>query len=849
MRIAQATKVLADSLTLQPALFYSVAFDPFSIDLPVAGIIPEVREQLAGHNTLIVNAPPGAGKSTLLPLALMEESWLSGKTILMLEPRRLAARTIAHRMADLLGENCGQRVGYRIRFENRVSAETRIEVVTEGILTRRLQNDNALDGVGLVIFDEFHERSLHADLALALCRDAQQVLRPDLRLLIMSATLNMPQLTELLDSPAVESQGRQYPVEIIYGNEADETLLPELMARAVLRAVHEQQGDILAFLPGEAEIRRCEELLRGQAGDLAIHPLYGLLPPQEQYMAIMPNPKGRRKVVLATSIAETSLTIEGVRVVVDSGFGRIQRFDARSGLSRLETVRISKDAADQRAGRAGRLSAGVCYRLWSNATQQRMAEHRVPEIVEADLTPLVLDLSVWGVQDVLSLTWLTPPPQAAVFFARNTLEQISATEKGKITAHGREIHQLACHPRIAHMLIKARHDNAAALATDLAAVLEERDPLPRESGIDINLRLEALRRARLNSGGGRFSRIEKVAASYRRLLDIAVENGPIDPFETGLLLAYAYPERIASARPGNNAQFQLANGKYAAAGHKDDLAHEPWLAVANMDLRDGLGKIFLAAPLNPKDLIELVKEQEVITWDTRRGGIIATRELRIGSIVLQSKPLPQPSPQLIEDALLNAVQKESESLLDFDEEMIQLQNRILSLRIWNPEQEWPDVSHAALMADLNWLRPYLGQVRKPDDLKKIKLADALLHALSWEQQQLLQRLAPARLQVPSGSNIRIEYFANGAAPVLAVRLQEVFGIADTPALNQNKNKVVMHLLSPGYKPVQVTSDLPSFWNTMYHEVKKELQRRYPKHAWPDDPWTAPAVAKGKSHRS
>lgn len=826
-------------------------FDPLQYDLPVVDIIPQVREQLSQQNTLIVTAPPGAGKSTLLPLALLDEPWLEGKKIVMLEPRRLAAKTIAQRMASLIGEDAGQRIGYRIRFENRVSNKTRLEVVTEGILTRQLHNDNLLNDVGLVIFDEFHERSLHADLAMALCREAQQVLRPDLRILVMSATLNMPQLSSLLNCQVVESKGRQYPVEIIYTGEADETLLPELTARAIATAAREQGGDILAFLPGEGEIRRCEELLDKQLTDFSIHPLYGQLSPQEQIQAILPNRQGRRKVVLATSIAETSLTIEGIKVVVDSGFGRIQRFDPRSGLSRLETVRISKDSADQRAGRAGRLSSGVCYRLWTHATHERLAEQRVPEIMEADLTALALDMALWGVQDLRSLTWLTPPPVASVAQARDSLSQIQAIENGRITAHGKEIHQLACHPRIAHLLLRAKEDAAAALATDLAAVLEERDPLPRESGIDINLRIEALRRARLgNSGGGRFSRIEKVAASYRRLLNIEADNGPVDVFETGLLLAHAFPERIAAARPGNNAQFQLANGKYAVAGHKDDLAHEPWLAVAHMDLRDGLGKIFLAAPLNPKDLLPLVKEQEVITWDARRGGLIANKELRIGNIVLQSKPLTAPSREALEKALLAAVEKEGDTLLDFDEEMTQLQNRILSLRIWNAGENWPDVSTPELLRNAaQWLGPYLTDVRRPEDLKKIRLSEALLHSLDWDKQQELARLAPARLDVPSGSKIRIEYFANGAIPVLAVRLQEVFGLADTPSLNNGRNKVVMHLLSPGYKPVQVTSDLNSFWNNLYHEVKKELQRRYPKHAWPDDPWTAPAVAKGRSHKN
>ncbi len=457
-------------------------------------------------------------------------------------------------------------------------------------------------------------------------------------------------------------------------------------------------------------------------------------------------------------------------------------------------------------------------------------------------------MAQWGVNDILQLTWLTPPPKASLSQATEILQQLNAIDNNRITEHGKQIHRLACHPRIAHMLLLAKEKKQQQLGTDIAAILEERDPLPRETGIDINLRVEALRRSRTsNNSGGRFSRIEKVAASYRKMLNIEADNSVVDVFDTGLLLAHAYPERIASARPGNNAPFQLANGKIATAGHKDDLAHEPWLAVAHMDLRDGLGKIFLAAPLNPKDLMSIVKEQESIIWDKRKGGLIATKELKIGTIVLQSKPLSSPAEEPRVEAISNALKAEGENLLDFNEMMIQLQNRILSLRTWNPDQEWPDVSISVLLAtNKEWLGPYLKHVKKPEDLKKINLAEALLHSLQWEKQQALEKLAPQKIEVPSGSNINIQYFSNGATPVLSVRLQEVFGLSDTPTLNKGKTSVVMHLLSPGYKPVQVTSDLRSFWNNTYFEVKKELKRRYPKHAWPDDPWTAPAVAKGRS---
>jgi ATP-dependent helicase HrpB len=585
-----------------------LSFHFSNIQLPVIEVIPEVLSLLETSNTLIINAPPGAGKSTIIPPALLEQQWLNGKKIIMLEPRRLAAKSIAARIADLLNEPVGETVGYRIRFESKVSSNTKLEVVTEGILTRMLQSDNALEEVGIVIFDEFHERSLHADLALALCREAQQVLRPDLRIMIMSATLNMPQLTSLLKCPVVISEGKQYPVEIKYTGDNDTMLLPELTARTVIKAMQENDGDALVFLPGEGEIKKTAELLSKELREFSIHPLYGMLPFSEQQKAIMPNKSGKRKVVLATSIAETSLTIEGVRIVIDTGFGRISRFNPASGLSRLETVMVTKDSADQRAGRAGRLSAGVCYRMWTKATHERLIEHRVPEIMEADLTPLMLEMAMWGVHDIEKLTWLTTPPKAAIAMAIETLEQLNATENRLITDHGKALHALPCHPRIAHMLLKAKDDGAVALAADIAAILEERDPLPKDSGIDINLRIELLRRAR-NNGKiiGRLSRIDKISAQYRNMLNAEVDNGPVDVHETGLLLAFAYPERIACARTGNNAQFQLANGKIATAGHRDDLANEPWLAIANMDARDGLGKIFLAAPLNPKYLLPMVK--------------------------------------------------------------------------------------------------------------------------------------------------------------------------------------------------------------------------------------------------
>lgn len=824
-----------------------MTFDPFHTDLPVSEIIPDVRNHFTTENTLIVSAPPGAGKSTLLPLALMDEPWLKGKKIIMLEPRRLAARMIAARMAFMLDEEIGETVGYRIRFENKIGKSTRIEVVTEGILTRMLQSDNALEDAGLVIFDEFHERSIHADIALALCRESQQILRPDLRLLIMSATLDMPQLTTLLHTQSIESSGKQFPVDLIYTGETDEMVLPEMTARVVVKAVREQPGDMLVFMPGEEEIRRCVDILETNLPGFAIHPLYGMLPQSKQNEAVVPDRKGRRKIVLSTSIAETSLTIEGVKIVVDSGFGREPRFDPRSGLSRLETIRISQDRADQRAGRAGRTSPGVCYRMWEKASHQKRMAHRTPEILEADLAPLVLDMARWGISDTLSLTWLTPPPKAHLAQATQVLNDIGALKNGIITAHGKAIHALPCHPRIAHMLLMAKEERLLPLATDVAAILEERDPLPRESGIDINLRIVALRNGRKEKRLSRaLERIEKVAFSYRQMLHVPSDNSIVDPYQTGLMLVYAYPERIAGARPGNNAQFQLANGRLAMASHEDDLAHEPWLAVAHLDAREGMGKIFLASPLNPKDLAPMVTRQDVITWETRKGGLVSATELRIGNILLQSKPLTNPDEEKVQKVISEVIKKEGANLLNFDTEVTQWQNRILSLRKWHPEADWPDVSTPALLVNNSmWLMPYLGKIRKNEDLQKLNLISILQQSLDYQQQISFDKLAPARIKVPGGSNIKLEYKADGSAPVLAVRLQEVFGMTDTPKVNDEKVSVLMHLLSPGFKPVQVTSDLRSFWNNAYFEVKKELRRRYPKHSWPDDPLTAEAVRGGR----
>lgn len=808
-------------------------------DLPIKEITPQTQKTLAERNNLILSAPPGAGKSTLLPLALLDQPWLEGRKIIMLEPRRLAAKSIAERMAELLGEKTGHTIGYRIRFETRVSEKTQLEVVTEGILTRMLQSDNELSDVGLVIFDEYHERSIHADLALALCREAQKVLRPDLRILVMSATLNVPMLEQILEAPSISSEGKMYPVDIEYTGDTDRQLLPELVSQVAARAFHESEGDMLVFLPGQGEIMKTAEMLRKRVREADIRPLYGNLPFHKQTAAIRPG-GDRRKIVLATSIAETSLTIEGVTVVVDSGLSRISQFDPGSGLMRLATVPVTLDAADQRAGRAGRLRPGKCFRMWSLATHDRLKAHRIPEIEETDLSSLVLELAAWGVEDVLSLDWVTPPPRGTVLQASELLHELEALEDNKITEHGRQLLSLPTHPRLAHMLLMAEEQDQVSLAADLAALLEERDPLPRESGTDITLRVQALRRFReRSSSGGRMQFIKKVSDSYHQLFKVEPDNGPVDDFETGLLLAYAYPERIACSRPGNNAQFQLANGKIAQMHHSDDLAHEPWIVAANLDARDGMGKIFLAAPIQPTDLRPLIREKETILWHTKTGGLQATKDLRIGSIVLQSTPLDTPDRGKIVQAISDAVSKEGQHLLDWNERTMQLLNRVESLRRWNGTMSFPEMKQETLLeTNKEWLLPYLENIKKPEELKKIDLFDVLYHSLSYEKQQELDQLAPERLEVPTGSKLKLEYFADERPPVLAVRIQEIFGMASTPMINAGKQRVLLHLLSPGYKPVQVTDDLENFWKETYFEVRKELKRRYPKHKWPENPGSA-----------
>ena len=817
--------------------------------LPIYAALPELRARLSACGLVITQAPPGAGKSTVLPLELLNEPWLNGQRILMLEPRRLAARSVAARMAHTLGEPVGQTIGYHIRFERRTGPRTRIEVVTEGILTRRMQADPGLEGVGLVIFDEFHERSLDADLALALCRDAQRHLREDLRILILSATLDAEALRATLDdAPVITASGRQFPITVNYIASDPEGPLSIAVAGAVARALDERTGDVLAFLPGMGDILRAQILVAERHPDVAVLPLHGDLSLDAQQAALDPDPRGRRKVVLATSIAETSLTIAGIGVVVDSGFARVPRFDSRTGLTRLETARITRDSADQRSGRAGRLGPGACLRLWSAGTQVRLIPTRRPEILEADLAPLRLELAQWGARAAGELRWVTPPPAGALRQALDLLQQLGAMQGDTLTARGRAMLEWPTHPRLAHLLIASQAIGGPlpALAADVAALLDERDPLPRGSaaGVDLSLRVEALRawRATGQSQHGAdaraLSRIERIAGLWRRQLNARIDNGPVDPQDVARLVALAYPDRIARARERGSARYRMANGRGVRLPDGDGLHGSDWLAVAHLDDGSDEGRIHFAAPLRETDLEALAIEHDVVGWDARKGALLAQRERRVGELVLSQRPLANPPREERNSTLCDALRTEGLGLLTWTEETRQWQARMESVRAWRGEP-WPDVSDAGLLARVDdWLGPWLEGVSSRADFARLD-TQAMLAALATRRQRIdLDDLAPAHLVVPSGSSIRLEYFPDGAAPVLAVKLQEMFGQADTPTVNAGRTKVLLHLLSPAQRPIQVTQDLRSFWTTTYPSVRKELRGRYNKHPWPEDPWTA-----------
>ncbi|SFQ65328.1 ATP-dependent helicase HrpB [Pseudomonas sp. NFPP07] len=840
--------------------------------LPIDEVLPALREALATRHEAVLEAPPGAGKTTRVPLALLNEPWLAGQRILMLEPRRLAARAAAERLASELGEKVGETVGYRIRLDSKVGPNTRIEVVTEGILTRRLQDDPALEGVGLLIFDEFHERSLDADLALALSLNGRDLFRDEqpLKILLMSATLEGERLAGLLDdAPILRSEGRMFPVDVRWGRpfQPGEFIEPRLV-QTLLEALNDESGSVLVFLPGQAEIRRVHQQLAdalGERPEILLCPLHGELDLAAQRAAIEPAPPGKRKVVLATNIAETSLTIDGVRVVVDAGLARVPRFDPGSGMTRLDTLRISRASATQRAGRAGRLEPGVCYRLWSQDQHEQLAAYGSAEILQADLAGLALQLARWGVTPA-QLVWLDVPPGAAYAQAQDLLERLGALtakagEDYKLTPHGQAMAELPAHPRIAHLLLRGQALGLANMACDVAALLGERDIL-RGGGADLHSRLVLLsgeERAARGAQGG-VQRARQLARQYRGYLRGQPSQAVADPDHPrwlGALLALAYPDRVAQQRRPGGAEYRLANGRAALFSETDSLMKQPWLVIADLGSRQGQReeRIYLAADFDPALFDSVLAEQvrcvDQLDWDEREGVLRAERQRKVGELVLSREPLTGLDEAARCQALVNLVRRKGLELLPWTPELRQWQARVALLRQLDleakGESQWPDVSDAALLKSLeNWLLPYLGKVSRLSHFANLELASIVHSLLPWPLPQRLDELAPHHLTVPSGSSIRLDY--SEQPPILAVRLQELFGLAETPRIAGGRQVVKLHLLSPARRPVQVTQDLANFWRSTYAEVKKDLKGRYPKHYWPDDPLVAEATARAKPRK-
>ncbi len=822
---------------------------PGAIALPIEAALPSLLAALTAGPNAVLQAPPGAGKTTRVPLALLDAAWLGAGKIVMLEPRRLATRAAARRMAATLNEAVGETVGYRIRQDSKVGPKTRIEVVTEGILTRMIQDDPGLEGVGLVIFDEFHERSLNADLGLALCLEAQAQLRPELRLLVMSATLDGAPIARLMgDAAVVTSQGRAHPVDVRWLDKPPSQRFEDAVAALVRRALAEEpEGDLLVFLPGQGEIRRVQARLEAAEPGVLVAPLYGDLPQDAQDAALTPR-ASRRKVVLATAIAETSLTIEGIRVVVDGGQMRVPRFDPNGGMTRLVTVPVSKASAEQRRGRAGRLGPGVCYRLWTEAAHRALPAFSTPEIGEADLAPLVLELARWGVADPATLSWLDPPPAAPLAQARDLLGRLDALDAaGRITAHGRAMAALPLHPRLAHMVLMAKSLERGALACDLAAVLSERDILRNARDADLRLRIEALRDPRgqpVDRGG--LQRCRDQARQMRRQLGLPAVETTVE--DTGLLLAFAYPDRIALSRGGDGLHYRLSNGRGAFFPQPEPLATSGALAIAELDGDRREARIFLAAPLTPADIethfADRIVTSETVRWDPREQIVAARRQRRLGELVLDDVRLADPKPAAVTAALLEGIREMGLDCLPWSPAAHSLCARLGFLRRIEGE-DWPDCAQEALLEKLDvWLAPWLEGLSRRSHFSRLDMVAAIEAMLSWEARQRLDRHAPTHVAVPSGSRIAIDY-RSGEEPVLAVRLQELFGLADTPAIAGGRVKLTLHLLSPARRPVQVTKDLASFWANTYRQVKADLKGQYPKHYWPDDPMQAEPTARAK----
>ncbi len=844
-------------------------------DLPIHSVLPDIKTTLQQHHTLVLQAAPGAGKTTMVPLALLDEPWLQRQKIVMLEPRRMAARTAAERMASLLGEKVGETVGYRIRQQTRVSESTRIEVITEGVLTRMLQQDPELSGVGLVIFDEFHERNLNSDLGLALTLQARELLRESdpLKLLVMSATLEGMALSKLLDgAPQITSEGRSYPVEIHYCGVAPvREPLERAMLAAVQRALAETDGSILVFLPGQREIQRLSQLLKPRLeDDTCLLPLYGALRLNEQMKAIRalsPQDEYRRKVVLATDIAETSITIDGVSTVVDSGLSRQPGFDPATGMTRLHTRRISRASSIQRMGRAGRTRPGHCYRLWNESMQASLPAQTPPEIQQADLAPLALQLLQWGVDNPAQLQWLDAPPPAAFQQALDLLDSLGAIRHDdnhavlRLSPHGEQMAQIPTHPRLAHMLITAAAHSQLEKASVLSVLLSEKDPLQHYSAdigakVDVllgDIPCEARFKNWLHGSRQQMQMLKKTCAKITPSPSITLAEDDV----IGWLISLAYPDRLAQRRSDDRQSYLLSNGRAAVLPKENRLAAQPYLAIAELGGLAGTreDRIYAAAPLNPALfdtlLSPLLQQQEIVEWVGQEDKMVAERQTRLGGIVLQRQRLTDITPENRQQAIAEWIRKKGLNVLEWDQATISLRQRIACLVEHKVESgadtDWPDVSDAGLLTSIEqWLLPFLDAVRNRQDLKKINLHTCLLTLLPWPLPQKLEQLAPERIEVASGSRIKIDY--SQSPPVLAVKLQEMFGCHQTPAIANGKLPLLVHLLSPGRKPLQITQDLAGFWCGSYHAVKKEMKGRYPKHPWPDDPLQALPTRFTKNHK-
>jgi len=864
-----------------------------NLKLPIEGALPALRNALAATPNVVLEAPPGAGKTTRVPLALLNETWLGRQRIVMLEPRRLAARSAAHFMARQLGEHVGDTVGFRVRGETQVSARTRIEVVTEGILARLLAADPSLDGIGIVIFDEFHERSLHADIGLALTLQTQQVLRPELRVLVMSATLDGTAVSTLLandagqPAPLVQSAGRMFPVDTHYRPPRADERIDSAATRTILEAVQQYEGDVLVFLPGAAEQRRVAERLNGNAelarARVRVHQLHGMLSLADQDAAIALAPAGERKVVLATSLAETSLTIEGVRVVIDSGLSRLPRYSARAGFTRLETVRVSRASADQRRGRAGRVAPGVCFRLWDAHGDAALVPRTRPEILEADLAGLALALAEAGVRDATELRWLDAPPAGALKQAFELLTQLGAVNASlRITEHGRELAALPTHPRLAHLLLRARERDALQLGAELCALIEERDIMRGECGppiADLLLRIDLLRGASPAAMQVSLASAQVDREAVRRLRQLANElrqrlvastgsSGPpatresltapvairgqpmaheFDSDAAGVLLAMAYPDRVAQRRPGNEPRFLLRSGVGASLQRHDPLAESAFLAIADLDGAPPEYRIARAITLTREQVVEAFRDQivrsQIVEWDEEARAVRAWQRTQLGAMVLQEHASASPDADLVRKAFARQIARAGVDSLPWSDSAAALRARMAFVHAHDPS--WPDVGAQALTDGIElWLSNSIGSIRKWDDLARVDFGEALRGLLTWEQRARLDHLAPSHLDVPSGSRIALNY-DDPTSPVLAVKLQEVFGWTSTPTLLNGRVPITLHLLSPAQRPVQVTRDLAGFWKTSYFEVRKDLRGRYPRHPWPEDPLSAPATRRAK----